>query len=304
MKPQLRAITPAEASELLKRNVSNRKMRKSWVEYLASQIRRGVWVTNSDAIALSADGILLNGQHRLSAIVAADMPAKVLFVEGMDPDAFKIIDRGVGRTQADVTGLPGALVADINLIGNFLNLRVGNRMPEDVIEDVAAWWRPAYDALIDAHSSFSAGVSSASVRVGFGLRWATSGPRTGNREYALTQYKALMTNDVSTMSRAVGTLWKRLTRNKVGGGSTARMAAASMVFHGTSVYRSSVEPLVRYQEEVHDEVRQWLGMMETAYLVAPTGGHPYLFSSKPSIERALHGAAASKAAARQAEAAL
>ena len=68
-------ITPEKAKLYLNANKGNRKISKGKVKSLAQDILAGNWKEKTgDAITFDEDGILRNGQHRLSAIVEADKP--------------------------------------------------------------------------------------------------------------------------------------------------------------------------------------------------------------------------------------
>jgi len=56
-------------------------------------------------IKFSRKGVLLDGQHRLHAIIAADVKAKMIVETGANPASMIKIDRGNPRTQRDILGL-------------------------------------------------------------------------------------------------------------------------------------------------------------------------------------------------------
>lgn len=74
-------ITPELAEGLLAMNTENRRLRPSHVAYLARAIERGEWQMPPDAIMVSDSGKLLNGQHRLTAVVRSGKPVR-LHVKG------------------------------------------------------------------------------------------------------------------------------------------------------------------------------------------------------------------------------
>jgi hypothetical protein len=71
MKVQVQNIGPSEASALLARNVSNRPLRPRYIESLARQMLDGYWQLVGDPIRVADNGRLLDGQHRLHAILAS-----------------------------------------------------------------------------------------------------------------------------------------------------------------------------------------------------------------------------------------
>ena len=94
-------ITPAQASDWLRCNQSNRPARRHHVNFLAGEIKAGNWQLNGQAIVIAEDEQVLDGQHRLMAIIEAGIPVRSLVVYGITPEAFKTMDTGITRTGAD-----------------------------------------------------------------------------------------------------------------------------------------------------------------------------------------------------------
>lgn len=112
-------ITPEVASQWLKCNKNNRPVRRRHVEFLASEILKDHWQVNGQAIVISDDEQVLDGQHRLMAIIEAGVAVKSLVVYGISPDAFKTMDTGAVRTGSDAIALfyPDATHQVIKAIG-------------------------------------------------------------------------------------------------------------------------------------------------------------------------------------------
>lgn len=98
-------ITPRDATEWLRCNKNNRPVRKRHVEFLAGEITAGNWQINGQAIVIAEDEQVLDGQHRLFAIIEAGKPIQSLVVYGITPEAFRTIDTGAVRTGADALAL-------------------------------------------------------------------------------------------------------------------------------------------------------------------------------------------------------
>lgn len=273
-------VTPAMAKALLLKNTNNRTLREHQTRYLARELERDAWITNLDPIAVSTEGVLLNGQHRLSAIVRANKAAKVLFTDDADPSVFPVTDRGLGRTVADATGLTNGLVADAVLIAYFLT---GDRarIPVDKIQDIVEWWKPTHDALQEAARTRNVlCLSNASVRLGFGLRWAVEAA-PANRKYVLDQYGAMILGEPDRLSKATFKTWQKLMGRRAGRGSvgtkTERMMLACDVFFAMRPGHADKDPYSTRMDQRMDEMADWLSRTEEAYLAAPKGDHPYLY---------------------------
>lgn len=102
----IEVITPVIAKKMLEGNQDNRKLRKTRVAQYADAMKRGMWDIQNDAITISKTGKLLNGQHRLSAIIEANEPCQCLVLRGVDDSAFTVIDSGLSRSVNDaLTGV-------------------------------------------------------------------------------------------------------------------------------------------------------------------------------------------------------
>lgn len=94
-------ITPAEATKWLQCNQHNRPVRKNHVIFLANEIKAGNWQLNGQAIVIADNEQVLDGQHRLLAIIEAGESIKSLVVYGITPEAFSTMDTGAVRSGSD-----------------------------------------------------------------------------------------------------------------------------------------------------------------------------------------------------------
>jgi hypothetical protein len=100
-------VTPALAKEWLNRNTHNRKVRARAVFDYARDMAAGNWKHNGEAIKFSRSGALLDGQHRLLAIVESGVAVELLVVNDLDDDAQETMDSGRRRTTGDALNLRG-----------------------------------------------------------------------------------------------------------------------------------------------------------------------------------------------------
>lgn len=125
VKVNRRMVTPEMAKKLLKTNTFNRKMSESHVARLVSAIKNGEWKFCGESIKISSDGELLDGQHRLQAIVESNTPIELLVVEGLPKETFHVIDTAKkARNTADILHISGekntnVLSAALALIGAY-----------------------------------------------------------------------------------------------------------------------------------------------------------------------------------------
>lgn len=99
-------ITPAIAALLLEGNANNRPLSKGYVDAYAEDMKSGEWCLNGESIKLleleSGKHILLDGQHRLAAVVKSGVTIKSLVVVFSKSDeAVKYVDNGRKRSYKD-----------------------------------------------------------------------------------------------------------------------------------------------------------------------------------------------------------
>ncbi|MEI8285660.1 MAG: hypothetical protein WCG15_00025 [Actinomycetes bacterium] len=100
-------VTPDLAKLMLGRNTKNRPLNQRHAERFRDAILAGEWWMNGETIIFAADGTLLNGQHRLWAIIAAGVGIDVLVVRGIDAEAFKTLDGVRARRAGEVLQMSG-----------------------------------------------------------------------------------------------------------------------------------------------------------------------------------------------------
>jgi hypothetical protein len=107
MKVELKTITPAMAEKMLKMNIGNRALTIWHVDELVKEMLAGRWKVNGDMIRISITGRILDGQHRLAAIVKSKMTIQTWVMESLADDIFDTIDVGKKRSQGDTLGCRG-----------------------------------------------------------------------------------------------------------------------------------------------------------------------------------------------------
>ncbi len=100
-------VTPEYASELLANNPMNRKLTDMHVRFLAKQIKEGKYMQTGDTIKISKTQRLLDGQHRLNAVVLANTPVIMNIAFGLDDDIFNVLDTGKVRSSSDILSVKG-----------------------------------------------------------------------------------------------------------------------------------------------------------------------------------------------------
>ena len=83
VKATFKIVTPSMAAKWLERNTKNRRLSLPRVNAIAADIMNNSFVTTHQGIAFDEDGNLLDGQHRLHAIVNSNIPVELLVTTGL-----------------------------------------------------------------------------------------------------------------------------------------------------------------------------------------------------------------------------
>lgn len=94
--------SPAQAEKALLKNDVNRHIRNTKVEQYARDMLAGNWTATGDAIKFDAEGKLIDGQHRLTAQVKADMRIRWLVVRELGEKAQINTDMNIPRSAGDI----------------------------------------------------------------------------------------------------------------------------------------------------------------------------------------------------------
>lgn len=113
-------MTPEMAQEFLTYNTHNRGSKPAQIDTISRALLLGEWKYNGEAVKRDWNGVLLDGQNRLHAIVATGVSAEMLVVEGLEPESQETMDGIVPRRLADILKWRGE--KDTNVLAATLNL--------------------------------------------------------------------------------------------------------------------------------------------------------------------------------------
>lgn len=172
-------ITPEAAQKVLQAQQPgwNRRISQADVDYLVNEIETGAWREDSGKIILvKENGRLIDGQHRLSAVVRANKPVTV-WVQWVDTEAegleiMRTLDCGRGRSLLEKLRLlghnpTGIEKATVSLLALFEDIgdttstpkRVTERAPKlntQEFEDLQAKYEPQLTMVKEGLTVFKA----------------------------------------------------------------------------------------------------------------------------------------------------
>jgi hypothetical protein len=100
-------VTPQIAKWLLDLNTNNRPLEERGVERFCVILRNGAWLNTGEPVIVSRDGILNDGQHRLTAIYKSGITAELDVRFGIPREAFHATGTGKKRTAGHVLSIEG-----------------------------------------------------------------------------------------------------------------------------------------------------------------------------------------------------
>lgn len=160
----IEVVTPESAKRYLERNTENRRLRNWWVNSLAGCMRRGEWITTNQGVSFDTTGKLIDGQHKLEAVILADMPVTMAVFRNLDPSAFKVLDIGVKRNYSDITGLDKRTAEVCRYIARVLWSGAVNSA-DQILKVADAGVSEVHQSLLDNCGATVATLSSAPIRV-------------------------------------------------------------------------------------------------------------------------------------------
>lgn len=120
-------ITPELAKLYLSNQRNNRNVLQSHVKNIVKDMVEGRWKDEADPIKFTASGQLIDGQHRLNAVVVADRSQKFVVLRGYTDDSMGVLDIGKPRSAAHVGQIIGLdITAHHTACINALNLPLSN----------------------------------------------------------------------------------------------------------------------------------------------------------------------------------
>lgn len=103
----IEVITPQTATKYLSTSVGNRNIKKDTMTALINALTKGTFEVNGETIVFDQNGSLMDGHHRMGAIIRANIPAICLVVRGINRNTWTTMDSGTARSLCDVFKFEG-----------------------------------------------------------------------------------------------------------------------------------------------------------------------------------------------------
>lgn len=246
-------VSPALATELLKLNRDNRKVRLSTVKRYARMMANGEWVLTTEALVITDSHRLINGQHRLHAILHSGITIPMLIIEGVPESVYRSIDRGASRSIADAMKRDARVVE----VAGFMTRLRYNRWDRTEVEvaKMVDIIEPYHAMLIGANKATAIVWSNSPIRAAAIIHLMNGKDST----YILKAYDDLITGAkaVSTMDPIIATAFgnvvkHRLTKQHGEDGQRFKLAYAWQLFDPARARQTRIR--ITNLEDVHEEI--------------------------------------------------
>ena len=156
VKASVMSVTPRMAEEWLIRNTHNRNVTDNVVKRIARDILNGQYHLNGETIKLAMDGTVLDGQHRLWAIMESGIGVWTVVITGLPMEAQDTVDRVKTRGIADALRMAG--VPSANVLAGAISSAI--IIQSDTPGDLSKGWPSVPEALdyLDKHPQIHASI--------------------------------------------------------------------------------------------------------------------------------------------------
>lgn len=203
---KLTVITPQMAAQYLAHNDKNRTLRAAKVDEYIGIIQRGEWQVTHQGIGIAKNGRLIDGQHRLHAIVKTGKAVSMFVTTGLDENAFRAIDIGAKRSPSDITGIRKERIETDTVIFDVLNGDVRWTGPQiEVIDKTFGHLADCLESICSARRKI---VTSAPIRA---AAVVCSALYPASAEDIMLQYRAMAMFEPSVLWPSTTALYRQTT---------------------------------------------------------------------------------------------
>lgn len=254
-------MTPGRALEWLERHNYNnpRPINRNRVKVYAEVMRKGGWKISAEPLQIAHSGRMLNGQHRLSAVVESGVTVTFAVARNVPEENASAIDRGLSRSRAHAIArnkkVVELAVLVVNLCGNPWSPSAQFATDEEV-ERVCDELEGAHELLLSEGTSKATAVfASTPYRLAAVIRILL-----GDEEYALQTYRALIVGPYSDLSPTAEALHRRITRELSSGsglvhGLSAKLRQTRLAWQAFSPKRQHLTKIYAERAGDHDVIK-------------------------------------------------
>lgn len=91
-------VTPSVAKKIMNGNTANRIITVNKYKKLVRDLNNGNQVLTTDGVGVDVNGVVVNGQNRLKAIIETGVPMELIVARNLSPRARDMVDTGTPRS--------------------------------------------------------------------------------------------------------------------------------------------------------------------------------------------------------------
>jgi hypothetical protein len=236
------AVTPQMAAEMLASSAGNRNIRAGNVKLFAAAMLRGEWQTSHQGIAFDRAGTLVDGHHRLHAIVQAGIAVRMSVTTGLPTNVYEVIDCGATRSYADRMRMDRNITDVIRLAAQYVTgtskptIMQMRQVADDGLMDYVEY-------LVGQCNSARRYFSSAPVKLAAALMMMVG----EDADFVCRQYRALCLLDFDRMTPSAMALVRQVNQRKASANETRDTLARAL-----RVFDSARADITKIQIRVDD----------------------------------------------------
>lgn len=205
-------VTPDMARQILDGNTINRTVRKNHVISIANIMRNGDWQVTAHGIVISDTGILIDGQHRLLALIESGLDGVFMrLFFGEDENTFIAYDRGAKRSAADSLRVRKEYAEVSSFLVRMINSNYSPKVTDAKVSILLDYIQPQIDELHAACNTSTKYYSSAPFRTAAVMRIMEG----RSKDYAKKTYTALVRGDILSLPPSAASLYSAFARGHV-----------------------------------------------------------------------------------------
>lgn len=167
-------ISPIQAQALLEKKAQNRAISWPQVMVYARDMLAGNWKLTHQGVAFNEAGELVDGQHRLHAIVAANRTVEMQVTRGLEDASRLVIDDHRRRSPADVLAIENGTALNtlfVAILGIMDGPRIANRFSKAELNDAYHLHSTAVAFVVDRLRPKVRGVTVAPILTPIAKAW-------------------------------------------------------------------------------------------------------------------------------------
>lgn len=242
-------VTPKLAAEFLSKNTLNRPVRKSKVIQYSEDMLNDRWMSDTgEAVAISENGNITNGQHRFLSIIKSNRTIDLWVCYNVKEDTKKVVDTGSNRSGGDVFHIEGiknannlaAMMKSYNRIksglvsdSSHLLLALTNYELLNLYKSNPLFWDDAHKKTLHWYKSIGRLLKASSI----GAYYAHFYSINQNDAY---DFMEQLCTGIDLKNNVIGLLRTRLIKDATGVKKTPANVITALVIKSWNAYRKGV----------------------------------------------------------------